>query len=123
MPAPDIITTAQFARRVGLPDSPALIGVRRAEDFAANPRALPAASRTTHTDVAAWAEARWPLVSPEHAPARDADGLLAASLGLSRMDRDDLAQLDAGLALYDACFRWCRDATRQTHNRPTGHPA
>ena len=29
-------------------------------------------------------------------------GLLAASLGLSRMFRDDLAQLDAALLLYDA---------------------
>jgi len=33
--------------------------------------------------------------------APQAAGLLAASLGLSRMYKDDLAQLDAGLALYD----------------------
>lgn len=48
----------------------------------------------------------------------EAAGLLAASLGLSRMYRDDLAQLDAGLALYDAFYRWCRDATAETHNWP-----
>jgi len=35
----------------------------------------------------------------------------------------DLAQLDAGLALYDALFRWCRDAAQETHNWPKGSPA
>jgi rhodanese-related sulfurtransferase len=45
-------------------------------------------------------------------------GLLAASLGLSRQYRDDLAQLEAGLALYDAFHLWCRDATDETHNWP-----
>jgi rhodanese-related sulfurtransferase len=42
-------------------------------------------------------------------------GLLAASLGLSRMYTDDLAQLEAGLSLYDAFYRWCRDAVDETH--------
>jgi rhodanese-related sulfurtransferase len=49
----------------------------------------------------------------------EAPGLLAASLGLSRMYDDDLEQLSAGLLLYDAFYRWCRDATRETHNWPT----
>jgi len=43
-------------------------------------------------------------------------GLLAASLGFSRMYRDDLAQLEAAMPLYDAFYRWCRDATEETHN-------
>jgi len=47
--------------------------------------------------------------------APQAAGLLAASLGLSRMYADDLAQLEAGFALYDAFYRWCRDATEETH--------
>jgi hypothetical protein len=51
--------------------------------------------------------------------APEAPGLLAASLGLSRMYADDLEQLEAGLALYDAFYRWCRDATNETHNWPT----
>jgi rhodanese-related sulfurtransferase len=55
--------------------------------------------------------------------APEAAGLLAASLGLSRMHRDDLAQLEAGMGLYDAFFRWCRDATAETHNWPAGHAA
>ena len=54
---------------------------------------------------------------PELAP--EVPGLLAASLGLSRMYAGDLEQLDAGLALYDAFYRWCRDATEETHNWPT----
>ena len=51
--------------------------------------------------------------------APEAAGLLAVSLGLSRLYADDLAQLEAGLGLYDALYRWCRDATDETHNWPT----
>jgi rhodanese-related sulfurtransferase len=51
--------------------------------------------------------------------APEASGLLAASLGLSRMYSDDLAQLDAGMLLYDAFYRWCRDATEESHNWPS----
>lgn len=46
-----------------------------------------------------------------------APGLLAASLGLSRMYHSDLEQLEAGMTLYDAFYRWCRDATDETHER------
>lgn len=51
--------------------------------------------------------------------APEAAGLLAASLGLSRMYADDLEQLEAGMLLYDAFYRWARDATAETHNWPT----
>jgi rhodanese-related sulfurtransferase len=47
--------------------------------------------------------------------APQSSGLLAASLGYSRMYRDDLAQLEAALSLYDAFYRWCRDAVEETH--------
>jgi rhodanese-related sulfurtransferase len=50
--------------------------------------------------------------------APQAAGLLAASLGLSRMYRDDLVQLDASMGLYDAFYRWSRDAVGETHNWP-----
>jgi hypothetical protein len=50
--------------------------------------------------------------------APEAAGLLAVSLGLSRMYREDLAQLDAAMGLYDAYYRWARDATIETHNWP-----
>jgi len=52
--------------------------------------------------------------------APEAAGLLAASLGLSRMYRDDIAQLDAAMGLYDAFFRWARDAVNETHTWPAG---
>jgi len=42
-------------------------------------------------------------------------GLLAISLGYSRMFRDDVAQLDATMPVYDALYRWCRDGTEETH--------
>jgi rhodanese-related sulfurtransferase len=57
---------------------------------------------------------------PELSP--EAPGLLAATLGLSRMYADDLQQLEAGMLLYDAFYRWCRDATDETHNWPTNRP-
>jgi rhodanese-related sulfurtransferase len=53
---------------------------------------------------------------PDLAP--QSAGLLAASLGLSRMHREDLIQLDAAMMLYDAFFRWSRDAVAETHNWP-----
>lgn len=55
---------------------------------------------------------------PELAP--EAAGLLAVSLGLSRMYADDLEQLQAGMLVYDALYRWCRDATDETHSWPSG---
>jgi rhodanese-related sulfurtransferase len=53
--------------------------------------------------------------------APEAAGLLAASLGLSRMYSDDLEQLAAGMTVYDAFYRWARDASDETHDhdRPT----
>ena len=266
MSAPDTITVSQLARLIGRPDAPVLLDVRTHEDFGADPRALPGASRRDWQDAPhwaaqhagqsvvvacqrglklsqgaaawlrhagaraevldggfeAWAAAGAPLVRPDcvppcdaqgrtiwvtrarpkvdriacpwlvrrfvdpaavflfvapsevpmvaerfgatpfdidgvfwshrgplctfdamldefglHAPALDrlalivrgadtaqlglapeAAGLLAASLGLSRMYRDDLGQLNAGLALYDAFFRWARDAVDEVHNWP-----
>lgn len=55
-----------------------------------------------------------------HELAPQAAGLLAASLGFSRMYKDDLQQLEASLPLYDAFYRWCRDAVGEAHNWP-GH--
>lgn len=55
--------------------------------------------------------------------APEAAGLRNASLGLSRMYRDDLAQLEAGLALYDPPFPLVPRRGQETHNWPTGRPA
>ncbi len=268
MPAPDTITTTQLSRLVGLPDAPVLLDVRTEEDYAADPRLLPASIRRGAREAASWAAdyatrhvvvicqrglklsqgaAAWLrhggaraevleggfeawvaedqlLLKPDRLPPRDpqgrtvwvtrsrpkvdriacpwlirrfvdpsavflfvapsevgavadrfgaapfdiegvfwshrgegctfdtmiqefgltsepllrlaeivrgadtarpdlapqAAGLLAASLGLSRMHRDDLVQLAAGMDLYDAFYRWSRDAVTETHNWPAG---
>jgi rhodanese-related sulfurtransferase len=57
---------------------------------------------------------------PELAP--QSAGLLAASLGLSRMYADDHAQLEAGMGLYDAFYRWSRDAVDETHDWVSHQP-
>ncbi|ASY46588.1 sulfurtransferase (plasmid) [Sphingobium xenophagum] len=57
---------------------------------------------------------------PEIVP--EAAGLVAMSLGLSRMYADDLEQLEAGMLLYDAFYRWCRDATGETHDWVSHQP-
>ncbi|MFW2854177.1 chromate resistance protein ChrB domain-containing protein [Sphingomonas sp. TX0543] len=53
----------------------------------------------------------------------EAAGLLAISLGLSRIHSDDHAQLEAGMAIYDALYRWCRDAQGEKHNWTSHQPA
>ena len=42
-------------------------------------------------------------------------GLLAASLGLSRIFDDDHAMLRWGMLVYDALYAWCREASGETH--------
>lgn len=49
----------------------------------------------------------------------EAAGLLAISLGLSRMFSNDLEQLEAGMTVYDALYRWARDASDETHDWPS----
>ena len=48
--------------------------------------------------------------------APQAPGLLAASLGLSRMFADDLAMLRWGMLVYDALYAWCSEALGETHS-------
>ena len=47
-----------------------------------------------------------------------AAGLLAVSVGLSRMYKDDTEQLDAGMLIYDALYRWARDGFDEGHDWP-----
>ncbi|MFN0113056.1 MAG: chromate resistance protein ChrB domain-containing protein [Paracoccaceae bacterium] len=58
-----------------------------------------------------------------HDLAPQAAGLLAFSVGLSRQYRDDLEQLEAGMTLYDALYRWARDAHDEGHDWPAGRVA
>jgi hypothetical protein len=43
-------------------------------------------------------------------------GLLAVSLGLSRLFADDHEQLAHGLVMYDALYAWLRDAKDERHD-------
>ncbi len=61
-------------------------------------------------DVIRAADTGMPDASPQAA------GLLAASVGFSRMYRDDTQQLEAALPLYDALYRWARDGVQETHD-------
>jgi rhodanese-related sulfurtransferase len=47
--------------------------------------------------------------------AKEAAGLLAISLGLSRLYEDDHAMLEAAIPLYDALYAWCKNSKEQ-HN-------
>jgi len=54
-----------------------------------------------------------------HDLAPEAAGLLAISVGLSKAFKDDLTQLENGIILYDALYRWARDGVNETHDWPT----
>lgn len=58
-----------------------------------------------------------PAIAPQAA------GLLAISLGLSRLHPDDGAMLAAGLPVYDALFEWCRGAQEERHTWRSHEPA
>lgn len=113
------ITPNQLARLVGPPDCPTLIDVRLDDDFAQDPQVLPSARRHAFGDMAGLA--RIGTTKTRSAPA--SAGLMAASLGLSRMYRDDLQQLEAGMMRYDAFYRWARDATDETREWPHAAPS
>ncbi len=58
---------------------------------------------------------------PELAP--ECSGLLAVSLGLSHLFRDDHVLLQHGFVLYDALYAWARYAKAETHTwNPQGGP-
>lgn len=59
----------------------------------------------------------------QHDLAPQAAGLLAISVGLSRQFKDDQAQLEAGMVLYDALYRWARDGFDEGHDWPAGRSA
>jgi len=56
-----------------------------------------------------------------HDLAPQAAGLLAISTGLSRQYKDDTQQLEAGLHIYDALYRWARDAFSEGHDWPVSN--
>lgn len=55
--------------------------------------------------------------------APQAAGLLAVSLGLSRLIGDDHAMLRAGLLVYDALYSWCREQAQHDAFGPARLPS
>ncbi len=146
MPAFNAISPDKLARLIGRPDGPILTDVRAdvgpvAERFGAGPFDIEGMVWSHRGELCTFdvmveafglgtSEPLQQLATivrgadtgrPDLAP--EAPRLLAASLGLSRMYAYDLAQLEAGMALYDAFYRWCRDATEETHNWSAMPPA
>jgi rhodanese-related sulfurtransferase len=49
-------------------------------------------------------------------------GLVALSLGLSRLYRDDHEMLGHGMTMYDALYLWCKEGQSETHTwNPTAY--
>ena len=94
---------AEWSDRDGLCTFDALVRDLGLSGFPALPRLA---------EIVRGADTGRPELTPQSA------GLLAASLGLSRMHSDDLEQLADGMVLYDALYRWCRDAVDETHDAP-----
>lgn len=76
--------------------------------------AIPALARLA--PIVRGADTARPDLAPEVA------GLVALSLGLSRLFSDDHRQLEAGMALYDALYRWARDAQCERHDWTSHQP-
>lgn len=94
------IPNVQFSHRDERCSFDALI-----EDFALNDPAL--------TDLAAivrGADTGKPALTPQ------SPGLLAISLGLSALYRDDHAMLQQGMMVYDALYAWLKSARGEAHN-------
>lgn len=106
MPAFGQISPTQLSRLVGIPDCPLILDVRTDDDVAAILRARGFRADVLEGGHLAWAEA----------------GLLALSVGLSRLHRDDPDRLEAGIALYDALYRWARDGYEEGHDWPQPGP-
>ena len=122
MPSPTGITVSRLARLIGTPGAPVLIDVedvfwshhddRCTFDTMMEGVELRSAPPDRRAVIVRGADASRHDLAPEAA------GLLAASLGLSGMYRDDLKQLQAAVLLYDAFYRWSRDATDESHDWP-----
>lgn len=60
-------------------------------------------------DIVRGADTGHPEITPQSA------GLVALSLGLSRLIADDHEQLQQGMVMYDALYLWCREGQDERH--------
>jgi rhodanese-related sulfurtransferase len=56
MPATTLITTQQFSRLIGVPNSPAVVDVRIDDDYRADPRLIPGSLRRDYRSIGRWAK-------------------------------------------------------------------
>lgn len=75
------------------------------EDFGIRDKAL-----DTLAAIVRGADTGQPALTPQSA------GLLAMSLGLSALHKDDHEMLEHGLAMYDALYAWAKSAQGEIHN-------
>jgi hypothetical protein len=117
-----------FNLRIGRADAPLVLDVRRQTHFDALLLGfdLHDSALDLLDTIVRGADTDQMGLSPQSA------GLLAFSLGLSRLHaQDDHAMLEAAMPLYDALYAWCRDrvaAQGEAHNwkpetRVVGAPA
>ncbi|THD82399.1 hypothetical protein E7811_15240 [Aliigemmobacter aestuarii] len=132
MPNFNQIAPSQLFRLIGTPEAPRILDICPPDDFAAMPAVIPTTERVAPEGIAPLlpglahpALDRLALIvraadtnRPDLAP--QAAGLLAVSVGLSRQFRNDMAQLEAGMAVYDALYRWARDGFDGGHDWPAG---
>lgn len=113
VPAPQVFEQAQKlgATAYDIPDAPITHEWERCS-FDALLRAfdlhLPALD--VLASIVRSADTSRPQLAPQSA------GLLAVSLGLSRLHADDHAMLAAAMPVYDALYEWCRNGRNETHN-------
>jgi len=98
MPSPTEITVNQLSRLIGTAEAPIIIDVRIDEDFDLDPQILPTATRCAHTEIA--------TLAPQ---LKDKKVVVYCQN----------EQLEAGMFLFDAFYRWARDASNEGHDWPT----
>jgi len=65
-------------------------------------------------DIVRGADTGHPEITPQSA------GLVALSLGLSHLIDDDHEQLQQGMVMYDALYRWCKEGRDERHSWSPG---
>jgi rhodanese-related sulfurtransferase len=138
MPQFGQITPLQTMRLIGTPDCPTIFDVRLAEDIDALPASIPGAVFLPYERFSDFPTPPGSAIVVCMKGRKLSEGVAAllrtkgwkaeilaggaaawAEAGLSRMFRDDLQQLEVGMTLYDALYRWARDGFEEGHESPS----
>ena len=107
MTPPNQISVSELSRLIGTPRAPVIIDGCIHGTFSLTTEPLKRLAKIVRG-----------ADTNRHDLAPEAAGLHAAVLGVSQMHQNDLDQLDAGPALFDAFYRWARDASHEGRSRP-----